>query len=132
MLFRSANITAKALAVTISGGSKTYDGNTSATVTYADNRIAGDVFTVSGTATYPSKTVGTKTITASSITLSGTDAGNYSQNTSTTVSGTISARSLTVTISASNKTYDALTAATVTYLDDRVTGDILTVSGTAN
>ncbi|NBU37368.1 MAG: hypothetical protein EBS32_03900, partial [Actinobacteria bacterium] len=128
----TANITSRSLAVTISTSNKTYDGNTAASVTYSDNRVSGDILTVSGTATFASKTVGVgKTVTASSISLAGTDAGNYTQNTSTTGTATITARPLVVTITAPNRTYDRTVNSSVTFADDRVSGDILTVSGTA-
>ncbi|MFN5840085.1 MAG: YDG domain-containing protein, partial [Acidimicrobiaceae bacterium] len=127
----TSTIFARALAVTITASSKTYDGNAAASVLYADNRISGDVLTVSGTATFSSKTYGiSKTVTASSITLSGTDAANYSPNSSTTTTATINRRALTVTISAVNKVYDRTTTASVTYSDDRVSGDILVISST--
>jgi hypothetical protein len=128
----TANITARTLAVNITATNKTYDATIAATVTYADNRVAGDIFTVSGSATFSSKTVGTgKTVTASGITLSGTDAANYTPNTTTTTTANITARSLAVTITATNKTYDATIAATVTYADNRVAGDVFTVNGSA-
>jgi hypothetical protein len=127
----TANITARSLTVTITANNKTYDGSTSASVTYADDRVSGDVFTVSGTATFASKTVGTsKTVTATGITLSGTDAANYTRNTTASSAADITARSLTVTVTASNKTYDGSDSASVTYADNRVSGDIFTVSGT--
>ena len=127
----TANITARSLAVTISASSKTYDGDTTATVTYLDNRVSGDILTVSGTPTFASKTVGTsKVVTANSIAISGTDAANYTQNTSTTTTANITLRSLSVTITASDKVYDRTTSATVVYADNRVSGDLFTVTGT--
>ena len=72
-----------------------------------------------------------KTVTATGITLSGTDAANYTPNTSTTTTANITLRTLTVTITASNKTYDGTTAASVTYSSDKVSGDTVTISGTA-
>jgi hypothetical protein len=126
----TANITARSLAVTITASNKTYDRSTNATVTYLDDRIAGDVFTVTGTPTFASKNVETnKTVTASGISLTGTDAANYTPNTSTTTTANITTKSLAVTITASNKTYDRSTNATVTYLDDRIAGDVLTITG---
>jgi hypothetical protein len=128
----TANITARALTVTITASSKTYDGNTSASVVYTDDRVSGDLFTVSGTPTFSSKTVGTtKTVTASGIAITGTDAANYTHNTSTTTTANITARALTVTISADNKVYDGNTTASVVYTDDRVSGDVFTVTGTS-
>jgi hypothetical protein len=112
----TATITRRTLVVTITSAGKTYDAGTSATVTYADDRITSDVFTVSGTATYATKTAAVgKTITATGITLSGTDAGNYTQNTTATTTATISPRALTIngTYTPVNKLYDATTTAGV-------------------
>ena len=129
----TANITTKPLTVTITASNKTYDANDSATVIYIDNRITGDVLTVSGTATFANKNVGTtKTVTASTITLTGTDANNYTPNTTATTTANITTKPLTVTIAASNKTYDANDSATVTYTDDRIAGDIFTISSDAH
>ncbi|MSZ31642.1 MAG: hypothetical protein F2630_05435, partial [Actinobacteria bacterium] len=128
----TANITAKALAVTITATNKQYDGNATASVTYLDDRISGDLFTVSGTATFDSKAVGTsKTVTATGITISGTDAANYTHNTSTTTTANITLRTLTIGISGGGKTYDGNTSATVTYTDNRLSGDNITITGTA-
>ena len=70
----SADITARALTVTASGVDKVYDGNTAATVTLGDNRVAGDVLTSSyTTADFNNKNVGTaKPISVSGIGLAGT------------------------------------------------------------
>ncbi len=128
----TANITAKALTVTITASNKTYDATTTASVTYADNRIAGDVLTVSGTPTFANKNAGTaKTVTATGIGITGTDAGNYTQNTTATTTANITTKSLTVTAAAASKTYDATNLATVTYTDNRIAGDIFTVNSTA-
>jgi hypothetical protein len=124
----TANITAKAMTVSATGVNKTYDGTTAATVTLADNRIAGDVLTDSyTTATFSDKNVGTgKTVTVGGISISGTDAGNYTANTTASATANIAAKSLTVTAAGVNKTYDGTTTATVTLADNRIAGDVLT------
>ena len=129
----TADITARALTVTATGVNKRYDGNTTATVTLADNRLSGDVFTDSYTsATFANKNVGTlKTVTVSGISISGADAGNYSVNTTTSTTATITARSLHVTATGVNKVYDGTLSALVILGDDRVSGDVLTVSDSA-
>ena len=75
----TADIEPRALAVTATGQNKEYDGTTAATVTLADDRISGDVFTASYTsATFADANAGTgKAITVSGISISGADAGNY-------------------------------------------------------
>src|SRR5581483_8933231 len=71
---------------------KNYDGTTAATVTLADNRIGGDVFSDTyGSAAFSSSAVGNgKTVTVTGIYISGTDAANYSlTNTAATTTANI-------------------------------------------
>ena len=93
-----ADITARALTVTATGVDKGYDATTAATVTLADDRVAGDVFTATfAAAAFADKNVGTaKPINVTGISISGTDAGNYSL-TSTTATATASITPATVT-----------------------------------
>ncbi len=129
----TSTINKRDIAVTASGQNKTYDGTTAATVTYGDNRIAGDSLTVGGAAAFADKNAGTgKAVSVSGISLGGADAGNYNlANNTAATTADIGKRALTVAASGQNKAYDATTAATVTYGDNRVAGDSLTVSGTA-
>jgi filamentous hemagglutinin family protein len=98
---------------------KTYDGTTSATLTgtAAVSALGSDVVTLSGTGsgTFASKNVGTNAVTLSGYSLSGTDAGNYNLVSPVNLSATIDKANLALSgISASNKTYDGTTAATLT------------------
>src|SRR5207245_1281271 len=79
----TANITARTLTVSATGVNKVYDGTTAATVTLSDNRVSGDVLSASYTnAVFANKNVGTgKTVSVSGISVTGTDAGNYTVNT---------------------------------------------------
>jgi hypothetical protein len=126
----TADITARALAISATGVNKVYDGTTAAMVTLADDRVAGDAITTSFTsAVFTDKNVGTgKTITVTGISISGTDAGNYTFNTSTTTTANITSRALAVTATGINKVYDGTTAATVTLADDRIAGDAFTAN----
>src|SRR5262249_58353529 len=84
-------------------------------------------------ATFADKDVGTgKGVSVSGISISGTDAGNYTFNTTATTTADITARALTVSAHGVNKVYDGTTAATVTFTDDRVAGDVFTVSDSAS
>jgi hypothetical protein len=124
----TADITARPLTITATGVNKIYDGTTTATVTLADNRIAGDLFTDSYTsASFGDKNVGNgKTVNVSGISISGADAANYSFNLTASTMADITARPVTVSAMGVNKMYDGTTAATVTLSDDRVSGDSLT------
>jgi len=122
-----ATITTRALAVTATGGTKVYDGNTSATVMLADDRIDGDVLNVGSTAEFVNKNVGNgKTINVTGISLTGTDGLNYTPNASTTTTANITPRALVVSATGVDKIYDGTTAATVRLSDNRVVGDVLT------
>jgi hypothetical protein len=79
----TADITARSLTVSATGANKVYDGTTSATITLADNRISGDSLTTSYTnASFANKNVGTaKTVSVNGIMIVGTDAANYTVNT---------------------------------------------------
>src|SRR5439155_3387025 len=123
----TADITVRALLVTAAGVNKGYDGTSTATVTLSDNRVAGDTLSRSYTsASFADKNVGTaKTVSVSGIAISGTDAPNYTFNTTASTTADITARSLVVSATGVNKVYDGSTNATVTLSDNRVAGDVL-------
>jgi hypothetical protein len=129
----TASITVKSLTISATATDKEYDGNTTATATLTDSRILGDVLTVNKTgAIFNNKNIGTgKTVTIAGITLTGTDAGNYTL-TSSTASGTasITVKSLTISATASDKVYDGNTTATATLTDNKISGDDLIVNKT--
>ncbi len=129
----TANITARSLTVTATASNKVYDGNATASVTLADNRVSGDALTTAfTTATFANKNVGTgKTVSVSSISISGADAGNYTVNTTASTTADITARPLTVTATGVNRVYDGTVAATVTLSDNRISGDVFTASYTS-
>ena len=128
-----ANITARSLTITATGMNKVYDGNVNAPVILSDNRVSGDVFHDSFTsAVFNDKNVGMgKAISVSGISISGTDAGNYTFNTTASTTADITARPLTVSATGINKVYDGNTGATVTLSDNRVSGDVFTDSYTS-
>lgn len=131
-----ADITARTLVVTASGQNKIYDGTTAATVTLADDRVAGDVFTDSYTAAnFSDKSVGTgKTVNVTGISISGTDAGNYTANTTTSTTADITALAITGHVTANNKVYDGASSATIATrtLTGQIGGDNVSyVGGTA-
>jgi hypothetical protein len=93
----TADITARPLTISATGINKIYDGTTVATVTLADDRVSGDVFTTSYTAaSFGDKNVGTgKLVSVTGISITGTDAGNYTFNTTASATADITARVLT-------------------------------------
>ncbi|QGJ17343.1 S-layer family protein [Polaromonas sp. Pch-P] len=129
----TADITARALTVTAAGTNKVYDGNVTAGVTLGDNRVAGDQLAISNAAaSFGDKNVGTgKAVSVSGIAVTGTDAGNYTFNTTAATAADITPRALTVSATAQNRVYDGGTAATVALGDNRLAGDVLTATNTA-
>jgi hypothetical protein len=135
----SATITvaARTLTVSATAGNKTYDGTTSSTVQLADDRIAGDDVVLSFTsATFADKhaAVG-KTVTVFGLSLSGPASVNYVlAATAITATADIAPLHLTGSFAATDKTYDATTAATVltrSLSGHIVTDDVLLTGGTA-
>src|SRR5204863_9358157 len=89
-----AAITARPLAVSATGVNRVYDGGTNATVSLSDNRVAADSLSASYTGASFSTTHfrAAKTVSASGIAISGTDAANYTANTTTSTTADITAR----------------------------------------
>jgi hypothetical protein len=78
-------------------------------------------------ASFADKNVGSgKTVSVSGISVTGTDAGNYTFNITATTLANITARPLTVTATGTSRTYDGTTAAAVTLSDNRISGDLVT------
>jgi hypothetical protein len=127
----TAAISVRAITGTISASNKIYDGATAATIS---NRLltgvlSGDsVAYVGGTAVFADKNAGLgKTVTATELTLSGTDAGNYGCNSTAVTTADIAGQPLSVTATANNKIYDGTVNAIVALSDNRLAGDSLTV-----
>jgi hypothetical protein len=113
----TASISPRKLTVTALGVAKVYDGTTVASVTLADDRVSGDVFTdADASATFSDKNVGTaKIVSVVGITISGIDSANYSPiNATATTTADITPRSLTVTAIAASRPYDGTTSVSVT------------------
>src|SRR5206468_4228212 len=111
----TANITARALAVSATGVNKVYGGTTTATVTLTDDRASGDSLNTSYTnASFADKNVGTgKPVSVSGIAVTGTDASNYTFNPTANTTADITKATVTALITADSKIYDATTAATI-------------------
>ena len=124
----------KALMVTATVDTKTYDGTTASTgAPTVGTLVAGDVINVSPTQVFDHATVGIRVLTASGLTIknSCTDVtGNYDIS-YTSATGTINKFSLSVTAISDTKTYDGTTASTRTpIVGTLVAGDLINVSPT--
>ena len=112
----SSTITPKALTASFADISKTYDGTTDATAgigTLAGIESVDDgKVDVTATATYDEKNAGSRTVNYTGVTLSGTEAANYSIAETATGAGTISQKALTATFANTDKVYDGTTTAT--------------------
>ncbi|MES1189995.1 MAG: YDG domain-containing protein [Steroidobacter sp.] len=125
----AANITPRSLVITATGVDKMYDGTTAATATLSDDRITGDVFNIDYNAAFLDKNAGVgKFVNISGITLSGTDAANYSVNSTAGAFASITPRPLSVTVTANDKVYDGTAVATASIVDSALPGDVLTLS----
>ena len=136
----TADISKADLAVTgLTASDKVYDTNTTAalTGTAAITALTGDTVTLGGTATgvFADKNADTdKTVTVTGNTISGADADNYNLIQQSGLTADISKADLAVTgLTASDKVYDAGTAATLTGTATitALTGDTITLGGTA-
>jgi filamentous hemagglutinin family protein len=126
----TAEIAKANLVVSAVASDKVYDGSAVATTSLADNRIAGDDFSVSSaSSSFSDKNAGVgKTVNVSGITLSGADAGNYNVNSTATSTASIAKANLVVSAVASDKVYDGSAVATTSLTDNRITGDSLSVN----
>ncbi|MFL5495798.1 MAG: beta strand repeat-containing protein, partial [Gemmatimonadales bacterium] len=130
-----ADITARTLTVTATGQSRVYDATAVAAVTLQDDRVGGDVFTLSyAAASFADKKVGNgKTVSVTGIAIgSGADAGNYQLgNTGASTTADITPASLEPHITASDKVYDGNANATITSrtLTGFLASDIVTLTG---
>jgi filamentous hemagglutinin family protein len=122
-----------ALVVTANGVDRVYNGTTDGSVTFSDNRFAGDNLTLSAVAKFSDKNVGSgKAISVTGISASGADAQNYDWNITTSTTADITKASLTITATGVNKTYDGTTTATdATLSDNRFGSDDLWLSSTS-
>ncbi len=130
----TANITQKALTVTgVTASNRTYDATTAATINTAGaalvgNLDGGNVVLNTGSAAgafTPNGNVGNgKTVQISGLTISGSASGNYTLTQPTTTAN-ITQKALTVTgVTASNRTYDATTAATINTAGAALVGNL--------
>ncbi|QHL87064.1 T9SS type A sorting domain-containing protein [Nibribacter ruber] len=138
--YANIRVTARSLAVSASGANKVYDGDDVASVSFSDNRIAGDDITITyASAKFDNKNAGTnKPISIAGLAISGTKAANYVlPTTPVSATGTITKRPLTINgLTANDKEYDGIanvlgftgTAAFV----NMVAGDNLNLVGTAS
>jgi YDG domain len=151
----SISINAMTLTVTATASNKVYDGTTNAVVTYSDNRLSGDIFTVSGLAAFSDRNVSSdKPVSITSMYLSGVNADNYVlASTTATATASITAATVMPSVTVNNKTRDGTTAETLatrtlsgaigtdnvtlsdgaaTFADERVgTNKLVTVTGPA-
>jgi hypothetical protein len=113
------------LTVNATGTNKVYDGNTIDAVTLADNRIPGDALTITNAAAnFVDKNVGNgKAVNVTGISVTGTDAGNYTFNTTAATTANITPASLTVTANDIAKTAGTPNPAFSATYSGLVTGD---------
>ncbi|WP_430390102.1 YDG domain-containing protein [Dyella sp. 20L07] len=132
-------ITPKALGATATVNNRVYDGTTSIDLIGAGlvGLVGGDQVNLNGATEgeFADKNVGTNKSVTTSMTISGTDAGNYTFTTLTGLTANVTPKAIDVAATAANKVYDTTTGATVTSLTSSgvLAGDTVTFgSGAAN
>ena len=130
----TGTITAKPLTIESPAvTSKVYDKTDAAVITGTlGGVISGDTVILNGTGTFNGVLAGSgKTVTSTS-TISGTDVANYTLTQPTGLTGTITAKPLTITTPlVTTKFYDKTTAAVITgTLSGIISGDSVTLNGT--
>lgn len=111
-------IQAKGLIGSITAADKDYDGNASATIT--NRALSGligseDVSYLGGTAAFDNRNAGSgKTVTATGLSLAGTDAANYTVNATAVTTASIHRLAIEVTAASDTKVYDGTTVSTAT------------------
>ncbi|MCW3836502.1 YDG domain-containing protein [Sphingomonas canadensis] len=130
-----ADIFKKALNLSYTVNSKTYDGTTGATgtVTFNGGVIQGDQVQVTGASfAFADKNAGAgKAVNVTGITLTGADAGNYTFSIPGSLVADILKKAITGTATANNKTYDGATGGTGSVvLNGVVQGDAVGTNGT--
>ena len=99
-----------------------------ASVTTSDDRVVGDSLSIVRSAAFGDKNVGGgKAVTVSDVSLTGTDADNYTVASTGSTTANITQRALTVAYVGVNRVYDGGIVATVLTDDNRVNGDVLTI-----
>jgi hypothetical protein len=130
----TASIAAAVLTVSgITASNKVYDAKTTATLNLGgallNGAVGGDILalvTSNARGTFANKNVGNnKTVAIAGLSVSGTNAANYSFARSTTLAS-ITPANLTVTAKGVNKSYDGGSNATVALSDSRFAGDAVT------
>ena len=129
----TANITPKTVTASYTSDSKTYDRSNIASVSGSlSGVISGDQVLISNSsAVFSDKNVANgKTVTVSGINIGGSSSSNYSlQNSSATTTANILHKVLTASFTASDKTYDRNTIASVTsVLSGVISGDTVSLA----
>lgn len=128
----SADIAKAALTIGATAQDKVYDTTTSALIGLTDNRVSGDVLSITGSGVFSDKNAGNgKSVSVSGITVTGADAGNYTWNTLAVAVADISKANLVISAVAADKTYDGTTTALSSLSDNRLAGDDLVLTSTS-
>ncbi|MGY3265769.1 hypothetical protein ACVWZN_001842 [Lysobacter sp. HA35] len=127
------DILQKAISGTGTVTTKAYDGsaNGSGTITLS-GVVAGDTVGAAGTFTFADKNAGTgKSVTLSGVSLTGTDAGNYTLTVPSSLLGDILQKAISGTVTVNTKTYDGNVAGTgAVTLGGVVAGDDVAATAT--
>ena len=111
---------------------KVYDQSSTAQVNITDDRVSGDDLSASFTASFSDDQAGAnKAVAINGFALNGAGAANYSYTAPTSTTASITQRVLDLTVAAQDKAYDGTQSATVIVTDDRLSGDTLSYTYSA-
>ena len=130
----NASISVKTLAISnIKAVDKTYDGNTTTSVSYTTDKVATDDVTFGTTATFADKNVGNGKAVSFNYTKSGADAANYAfaNATGSTTADITSLQLVISSVVAAGKEYDGNTTTTVAIAASNIVSDDVVTFGTA-
>ena len=121
------NISQRSVTITVAVGNKTYDGNTTATVSgtpsISENFDGANLTVATGSANFANASVGTKSVSFLNWGLSGTAAGNYTlSGQPASVSANINQKPLTLTVTSNRSTLTPLSTETIATLTVTTTG----------
>lgn len=126
-----------ALTINLTATDKVYDGTDNASVAYSvsGGSVSGNVSIVASGGKFNNKNVGTGKSLTGTISISGTDAGNYEFIRVETTTASITAKSLSIANAAvQSKTYDGTAAAQITgaTLSGVISGDAVSLNSSSS
>ncbi len=131
----TASITPKTITATVAADNKTYDGTTTDTVTYQlPGKVTGDNLSLAYSAAFADPNAGQgKAVTVSGISLTGSDAANYTLTNASTLQTTATINPIVLMLYGTKASNDSNTAVPASSISatNLLVGDTVTLGGSA-